>query len=152
MNDASKAHVRALLEAQAADIAAEEQEIRELEANGYRIVDGGQDGSYDTQNRCAWSTADWRTGEVLVSGFGTIEEMEQAVEAADPEGRWVHRDGIGSEDGPEEVETEGVPASLAGQLANWIGMKATTDEEVAEFAGLPVQRVKEARRDPRFSA
>ena len=58
--------------------------IRELEAEGIRIVDGGP------IDDCEWKHTDWRTGEVLARGaYRDYERFE-------PPGKWQNRQSRGS--------------------------------------------------------
>lgn len=66
--------------------------LRELEDQGYGIIDGGQTG------QDSWDVTDWHTGEVLLSGTGGLHDYDRAVDDADPHGRWLHSDRAFSED------------------------------------------------------
>lgn len=95
--------------------------VSEVENAGYRIVNGGQVGSYDDDDRCSWRCDDWRTGEVLASSIGTREEFDREADSLSAQGRpWYHIDNVGSEipiDFPPPPE--GLPGSLADALGEW---------------------------------
>jgi hypothetical protein len=44
-----------------------------------------------------------------------------------------------------EVSTPGVPATLGQAIDDWMAQAATTDEDIAEFIGWPVEKVREQR-------
>jgi hypothetical protein len=69
---AVRVHVRKVLRARSADREAEDAKIREIEAAGGRIVDGGQ---LDNQ---AWEITDWRTGMRLAHGDGGLDGFAEA--------------------------------------------------------------------------
>ena len=118
MPDISKQYVRLAVEASDAHDAAELAEIERLEAQGFRIVGGGQTGSD------SWEITDWRTGEVLGQGDG-YDNYEAASDALDARQPTYHRDHVLNDsdaekallDGPEPLP--GMPASLAEALLTW---------------------------------
>jgi hypothetical protein len=137
-------YVRALLRQYRADEDARLERIRALEAEGRRIIDSGQTGQDE------WEIKDWRTGEILASGTGGIEDYDAATYRLDPEGKWLHIDTINS--GPDDlepisVEPVGIPASLADALQDWLGVSSTSDEDVAQFVGWSVEEVARHREE-----
>ena len=48
-----------------------------------------------------------------------------------------------------EIETPGIPVSLGHAIQDWLAMLATSDEEVAEFIGWPVERNRALREEDR---
>lgn len=132
-------YVRALLRQRRADEDARLERIHALEADGHRIIDGGQTGQ-DT-----WEITDWRTGETLVAGDGGYEAYGAAATRLDPDGKWRHVDTL--DDDPTDVEPAGIPASLADALQDWLGSTGTPDDDVAEFVGWSVDEVARHREE-----
>lgn len=131
-DDLTRAHVRAVLESWSA---AMEQQLAALEAQGYRVVDGGLlAGDWETEG---WRYTDWRTGAVLAEGRG-VEAMEDEVRRLDPDRRWFPVDRI---DGETSVVTPGVPESLCLALTDWVESPLTPVEDVAAWSGLTVEQV-----------
>ncbi|MEV7011997.1 hypothetical protein [Streptosporangium sp. NPDC051022] len=136
MSDALRVHVRKILQAYATDQEAELIAIRDIEAAGGQIINGGQ--LYGDE----WEILDWRTGTRLAHGFGGLQGYDEACARLDPHNRWRHIDPIS--EGLEPVEpsaTDGVPPSLASALQDWLGSMHTPDEEIAEVAGWDVAQV-----------
>lgn len=132
-------YVRALLRQYRADDEARQETIRALEADGRRIVDGGQ------TSQDSWEITDWRTEEVLASGTDGLRGYDAAASRLDPDGTWLHIDRIDSDE--TSVEPVGIPASLAGALEDWLGSVGTPDEDVAEFVGWSVEEVTRHREE-----
>jgi hypothetical protein len=132
-------YVRALLRQYRADEDARLERIRVLEAEGRRVVSGGQVGED------SWEITDWRTGEILVNGTGGIDAYDEAADRLDPDGKWLHLDNIDTE--PADVEIAGIPASLADALQDWLGSAGTPDEDVAQFVGWPTEEVARHREE-----
>ena len=130
-------YVQALLRQHRADEDNRLESIRALEEAGRRIVDGGQTGQ-DT-----WAITDWRTGDLIASGTGGYDDYGAAAARLDPDGKWLHIDNIDADS--TSVEPVGLPASLAEALQDWLGLVATTDEEVAQFVGWSVEEVARHR-------
>ncbi|MCK2238183.1 MULTISPECIES: hypothetical protein [unclassified Crossiella] len=136
--DLVRAHIRALLSGQGQDTQQRDAEIQALEARGHRIVDGGQTGPD------SWEILDWRTGEQLAHGDDGLEGYDATTDRLDPDGTWIHIDQIESEPGPRPV-TAGIPDSLSEVLDDWISLQSTPDEEIADFIGWSVDRVRDHR-------
>lgn len=132
-------YVQALLRQYRSDEDARQERIRALEAAGRRIVDGGQTGQDE------WEITDWRTGETLASGTGGPDAYGEAAQHLDPNGTWLHVDNLDTE--PVNVESVGIPASLANALQDWLGLASTTDEDVAQFVGWSVDEVARHREE-----
>jgi len=146
--DLVSAHVRKILEAWLLDSADTAARVAEVEARGHRIVSGGQTSSYDEDGTTSWEVTDWRTGELLASGRSTGPDgMDEAVAALDPGNTWYYIDGITMDTEPTEVAAEGIPASLGAALDEWVSYASTTDEDIAEFVGWPVDKVRRYRGD-----
>lgn len=132
--------VQTMLRQSLATEQARQEHIRSYEKNGRRIIDGGQTGE------SSWEITDWRTGEVIETGTGSYDAYDEAARRLDPGGRWVHIDHFEDDaEGEDEPEYDGVPASLAEALRDWLGMAATSDEDVAVVAGWSVEEVSRHR-------
>jgi hypothetical protein len=142
VSDPLRIHVRKILNARAAESAADQAKIREAEAAGHRIIDGGQiEGD-------SWAIKDWRTGEELVSGDGGLERCDAACKRLDPDGRWWHIDNLMDQVEWQDISsTDGIPPSLAKALEEWVDSLHTPIEEVAGVAGLDVDGVKRQLAD-----
>lgn len=158
LQDALGQQLRNILDAMAAETAQVEERIAKLEEQGYRIVDGGQTGSYQDDEKCEYACTDWRTGEVLFSGRGTHADYSAAADAAaGRDGRqWCHRDRVnevatgGMHDELallDPARVPGIPESLIHALVEWAEGPATP-QELADLAGLPADRVQEMLRQP----
>lgn len=138
--DVVRTHIQALLAEYAQDTQRRDAEIQELEAQGHRIVSGGQTG------RDSWEIVDWRTGEELAHGSNGPDGYDATTDGLDPDGTWIHIDHIGPEPGPLP-ETAGIPESLSEALDDWVSSWHTSDEEIAEFIGWSVDQVRDHRRE-----
>lgn len=136
-----KQHVIALLGKSRELQEAIEQRVREHEAAGGRVIDGGPV-DHDT-----WEVTDYGTGETLAKGDYGLQGLFECLGSSQAES-WALIDPL-TEDlyDDELLITPGLPESLCDALDNWIGSRATPDEEVAEFVGWPVERVAQARED-----
>lgn len=137
--DAVKAHVQRLLEAWQRTDDARYDRAEELKRSGRRIITGGQ----TSQN--SWEIRDWRTDEVIAEGDDGITGYDAAADRLDPEGTWFHEDRLDADEPLPDVVTAGVPPSLGQALDDWINSLNTPDEEIAEFLGWPVEKVREYR-------
>jgi hypothetical protein len=81
--------------------------IEELEAQGFRIIDGGQ---IDDDG---WEYTDWRTGEVLARGTGDDSGIGKGE-------RWYHIDRVHDDAGIYAVKVAGIPESLASDIEAWV--------------------------------
>lgn len=137
--EAAVEHVRRLLRAQLAIDDARFERLAELEQQGYRVVDGGQVGVDE------WEIRDWDTNEVLAQGDDGWDGYTAAAKRLCPDGRMVHVDSVTDDMPLPEVTTPGVPRSLGQALDEWIGQSNTTVEEIAQFIGWSVEKVREHR-------
>jgi hypothetical protein len=133
-----RTHVRKVLRHEAAWEAAFSARVREIEAEGHRIINGGQ------TSPNGWDITDWRSGEVLATGEDGLEGYEAAVNRLDPDERFWHVDNIYEEVEIGEISpTAGVPPTLAEALRDWVSRAPAA--EVAEVAGLSVDEVEASR-------
>jgi hypothetical protein len=132
-------YVRALLRQYRSEEDARLERIRVLEAEGRRIINGGQTGPD------SWEITDWRTGDLLANGTGGIDDYDAAATRLDPGHKWLHVDTIDTE--PVAVTPAGIPASLANALQDWLGSTGTPDDDVAEFVGWSVEDVAHHREE-----
>ncbi|MDI6098843.1 hypothetical protein QLQ12_09550 [Actinoplanes sp. NEAU-A12] len=135
MTDLVKTHIQNALEANRADNEKIGERISELEAQGNRIVTGGQIGE------TAWDIVDWRTNEILAAGNDGPGGFLAAGQELDPDDRWIHYDRVLEDAGLTYVVTEGLPDGLANAIEDWA--LSGDAEEVAEFIGWPVEKVRE---------
>ena len=127
------------------DDAEQDAEARRIEAEGYRLVTGGQEGSSYEDGRSDWAVRDYRTGELLISGHGTYEDYSaEAAAAVKARGeRWYQHDSIWLEMDmplPTCPVVDGVPPSLAEAVFEWVAEGAA--EEVAAWIGISPERVR----------
>lgn len=134
--DLVQEYVRRYLIAQREADGSLEDMIGKLEADGHRIIDGGQTG------QTTWQYTDWRTGAVIASGDDRTDE-DEVLDALDPERTFLHIDNIPRQ--PVEPANPGIPPSLARALEDWVDLLNTPDEEIARFVGWTVQDVAAAR-------
>lgn len=125
------------------------------EAQGYRIIGGGQVSGWDyadpddpESSVCSWEYIDRRTGEVLCAGTGTMEDEDAAMAAADPDGHWFHEDRLCDEPAEQGAElvnliASGVPASLVEAITTWALEEDI--EEIAAFIGWALADVRACR-------
>jgi hypothetical protein len=78
----------------------EARKVAELEAQGYRVVDGGQTDGYGDDGTAPYEYTDWRTSEVLQSG-----RIASPADIPDPPGSdmWYHIDRVLDNDDLNEV-------------------------------------------------
>ncbi|GAA1641734.1 hypothetical protein GCM10009679_53520 [Saccharothrix algeriensis] len=110
--------------------------IGKLEADGHRIIDGGQTGP------ATWQYTDWHTGEIIASGDDRTSD-DEVLAALDPDGAFLHIDNVVRR--PVEPDNPGIPPSLARALEDWVDLLSTPDEEIARYVGWTVQDVAAAR-------
>lgn len=94
-----------------------------------------------------WESLDWRTGETIACGNDSVEDYAVATDRLDPDERWVHIDHVGPGAVPLPL-TAGVPEGLSEALDSWVSYRGTPDEEIADFVGWPVSKVREHRAEP----
>ncbi|MFJ9558381.1 hypothetical protein ACIRPH_31625 [Nocardiopsis sp. NPDC101807] len=139
--DLVKQHVITLLGRRRELQEAIEKRVSEHEAAGGRVVDGGQV-DHDT-----WEVTDYRTGETLAEGSNGLNGFLELLGSHQAES-WALIDPLTDDLYDDDLHvTEGLPESLCDALDDWIGSRSTSNEDVAEFVGWPVERVLEARRD-----
>lgn len=154
--DALAQQLRNILDAGAATTALEEQRIAAVEAQGFRIVDGGQLGSYDADGKCDFKFTDWRPGRQCLPATAPARNSTRPWTPRPPvtdatgatwtrPTRWppTGADNYGIIE-PDPVP--GVPESLISALQDWAESGATSDQDLAGVTGLPVARVGELRR------
>lgn len=136
--DAVREHAQRILEAQGRIDRARDDRAAEIERRGRRIITGGQvaDG---------WEITDWRTGELIARGDDGIDGYDATAARLDPNNTWYHADRLYDDEPFPEVATPGIPPSLGAAIDEWIGQMQTLDEEIAEFVGWPVEKVREHR-------
>ncbi|MEV0733392.1 hypothetical protein [Polymorphospora sp. NPDC050346] len=137
-SDVVRDHIVRLLEENARRNAKYDEHLDELERLGHRFVDGGQTG-HDT-----WEIRDWPSGELIAKGDGGYEGYDAAVARLDPDEKWLHIDHVGTDIPWLDVDTAGLPGGLGEAIEQWVNGHAT-DEEIAEFIGWPVDKVKDHR-------
>jgi hypothetical protein len=121
--DSIARYVRAVIECNDEYAAAERAEIARLEAEGYRLVSGGQ-ALGDETGELVWQVTDYRTGEVLASGT-TEKEYKAASEALEAQQPGYHIDHLLEDSQAQENwlagpdVPAGIPAPLAEALAEW---------------------------------
>ncbi len=148
MIDPTRKFVQAVLEACKLDAIARSTRVQEAEAAGQRIVNGGQTGSYnDATGGAPWEITDWRTGSVLASGTGDLAEEEAAMARIDADGTFIHIDALWEDIEPAHVTSDELPPSLADALEEWVQSTGTPDEDIAEWAGWPLDQVRLARAE-----
>ncbi|WP_326570102.1 hypothetical protein OIE69_01485 [Actinacidiphila glaucinigra] len=107
-------YIRAVLRQDFAAEQARLEKIAALEAEGRRIVDGGQTG------QGSWEVTDWRTGKILVTGIGGLEEYGAEAQRLDPDRTWAHIDHITNKTQNDSNGPVGLPESLANALQHWL--------------------------------
>jgi hypothetical protein len=99
------------------------QRARVREAEGYRIVAGGQTGP-NVDGLSPWELTDWRTGRAVASGRG-LDSFQASFE----DHRWWHIDSLTHDLPVPAPEAVGLPPGLGSALAHW----ATDDPVEAEM-------------------
>jgi hypothetical protein len=143
MTDLTRQHVRKILEARMLDETSRATAIRDLEASGKRLIDSGQTDRLE-DGTSVWEIRDWRTKEVLAGGTGD-DGYDDACKELDPAGTWLHIDNV--EDTLTEPVTGGLPHSLGHALDDWVGATSTPDEDIAEWVGWSVEKVRRCRSE-----
>jgi hypothetical protein len=137
VTDVFREHVRRVLEANLRSKKAILDRAAELERSGRRIVSGGQ------VSQDGWEITDWRTNELIAEGGGGIAGYDATAARLDPENTWFHADHLGGDEPVPYVETPGVPETLGHAIEEWADSPSTPEEEIAEFIGWPVEKVRE---------
>lgn len=114
--------------------------IDTLEAAGIQVIDGDQGASGD-----AWEITDWRTGGLIASGSGGHDGWGKILRELDPCGSWVHVDWLIDQIPAIKIHPDRIPQSLADAIETWVESSETPDEDIAEIAGWPVEKVREHR-------
>lgn len=137
--DEIKAYVRDVLSHIGAGQAAEEVARTRLEAEGYRIINGGS-----VNSSGAWEITDDRSGKVLASGTEGLAEYERAAEALNSEHPIWHRDKILSDrDYQEYAESPSPPPSIPDSLARVLDEWADSHQDEAwEWASNGLDRLE----------
>jgi len=105
-------HIRAVVAYENSDQAREEMLLASYEANGERIISGGQTGP-DT-----WDVTDYRTGELLAEGDNGLDGYCKLIGEVGQ--NWVHIDPIIEALNDDPPKTEGLPESLCEVLLEWV--------------------------------
>lgn len=137
--DLIRDHVRAVLEGDRRRDEALSAEIDRLHAAGHRVVSSGQDGPD------SWTIMDWETRKVIARGTGGYAAYSAKVNELDPNGRFVEYDNLREDIPWEPVETDDLPSVIGNAFQEWIDNPATTNEEIAEWAGWSVEKVHDYR-------
>ncbi len=132
MADVIREYLRAVLDTAAQAEKAEGDEIARIEAEGFRLVDGGQ----LTEDR--WEITDFRSGEILAEGDGGPDEYFEAANALDNDTKIYYVGAISSEvflRFPVPEPPTGLPESLAEALAKWVTEHTGEAQQFSEQSG-----------------
>ena len=132
MADVIGEYIRAVLDTAAQAEKAEDDEIARIEAEGFRLVDGGQ----VAEDR--WEITDFRSGEILAEGAGGPDDYFEAASALDNDLRIYYVGAISSEISsrfPVPRPPAGLPESLAEALANWVSEHTGEAQQFSEQSG-----------------
>ncbi|GLY06553.1 MULTISPECIES: hypothetical protein [Actinoplanes] len=133
MTEVVQRHVRLLLEAPFRADAARRAYAEELIRSGRRVVTGGM------VSATGWQLHDWLTGTPAASGDDGRAGLLAALAGA------YHADGLFDDVPAPDPWTPGVPPSLSAAIEEWLFAPATPDQEIADFVGWPVGKVREHR-------
>ncbi|MGI5170563.1 hypothetical protein ACQEU3_40060 [Spirillospora sp. CA-253888] len=133
-------HVRKIIDAAAAWRQARITAIREHEARGARIIDGG------ATSPTTWHLTDWRTGETLAD-HTTHPGYTAAVHALAGDTPWIQFDELSDAGLDDPPPTPGVSPQLADALYDWVHDVDTPDEAVAAAAGWALEATRTARSE-----
>lgn len=124
MTDLIRDHIRAVIKFEEEHEERTAAVLADYEAQGYRIVSGGQTGPH------SWEVTDYRTGQLIIKGDNGLDGYDQA--AAEHGANWAHIDPITEHlfDIPDPI-TPGIPESLREVLATWV--RSADAEEIEEF-------------------
>lgn len=103
----------------------------ELEARGYRLIDGGQ---VDDDR---WELLDFRSGKVLAQGTVDHDDWDDAISGLDADNTMYHVDAVHDDVRPNDLTDaintlarSGIPEELLDAMANWVSM--ASDEDLSE--------------------
>jgi hypothetical protein len=130
--DAIRKHVAAVIAANEGFGEELARRARAKEAEGFRIVDGGQTGPH-VEGLAPWELSDWRTGEVVATGNG-LDSFQAIFESE----RWWHVDSLNYEPVVPVPASGGLPPGLARALANWAATDPVGAEVWLEASAPPV--------------
>lgn len=114
LTDAVAKQITAELDAMAQERKNRDAAIQKAEAEGYRIIDGGQISDGDEDYLCEYT--DWRTGEVLYRGDGKDRPDPTVTE---PPGHW-HIDNLEFDISVTAEPVAGLPDSLVEAISYWV--------------------------------
>lgn len=144
--DPVRAHVRKVLENEAAWTQAQIARVRQIEADGGRIVDSDQP---DSDRPEKWEIRDVCTNELLAEGDDS-NDINAVYKQLDPDEKWwgyeTATEGLVEQYG-DIPPTSGIPESLCEALQDWVTSLSTDDEDIAEVAGCTVEHVRHCRTD-----
>ncbi|MFD1372314.1 hypothetical protein [Actinoplanes sichuanensis] len=129
-----KTFIQDVLEANHADNGKIEEQIARFEAEGRRIVAGGQ------ISETTWDIVDWRTNEILAAGEDGLDGYLAAGKELDPDDKWVHYDRVLEDTDLTQVDGGDLPDGLADVIEDWA--LSGDAEEIAEFIGWSVDKVE----------
>ncbi|MBU2666950.1 hypothetical protein KOI35_25905 [Actinoplanes bogorensis] len=131
--DLVRLHVRKLLEAPFLADQARRRRAHEIVRTGRPVVQDVR------TSATGWELRDWLTGAVLARGDDGPAGLSVALTGT------YHADCLYAEVPGPEPGTPGVPSSLGRAVEEWLFAATTSDEDVAEFAGWPLAKVREHR-------
>lgn len=103
----------------------------ELEARGYRLIDGGQ------VDEDKWEMLDFRSGKVLAQGEDGLDGWGDAIGRMEMGDAMYHVDAVHDEvrptdltDAINKLARTGIPEELLDAMANWVS--SASDEDLSE--------------------
>lgn len=133
MTDPIREHVRRLLTAPLRAEQARRRRARAIVLAGRRVVQDRR------TSATGWELRDWLTGAVLAAGEDGPAGLAAALAGT------YHADGLYAEIPGPGPQATGLPSTLAATIEEWVAAVSTPDEEIAEFIGWPVAKVRECR-------
>lgn len=133
MSDVIRQHARSVLEAPFLAEEARRRRAREIAGSGRPVVEGR------LTSATRWELRDWLTGAVVARGDDGPAGMQAALAGAYP------ADVLYAELPGSAPATPGIPPSLGRVIEEWVSASTTPDEEIAEFVGWAVGKVREHR-------
>lgn len=146
MQDLVKTHVRNILNGLAHQNSRTAEKIKEIWGAGGRIIIPRQ--REEGHAGPAWEIVDWYTGAVLATSRQHRTQSE-AINAI-PGERWTVELVWESIDRSGPKPPDGLPASLADMLEDWVDSPHTTDADIAAVADVDPEEVEGCRRDPLY--